>query len=292
MLWEIDIYPAPGQPDRLGLEVAANAAELGIASGLKASSATGYLIQGSLDLAQVERLANELFADAVIERPVIGRMGDAILTRPPSGEAMLVHVLPKPGVMDPVAQSVQSAIADFGFSVDAVRTLRKFWLSNLPAEKLPLLAIKVLANDAIEQVVVGPLKFNRLELGGIYEFQLVTVKLVEMDNAALMNLSRAGQLFLTLPEMQTIQNHFRQLGRNPTDAELETLAQTWSEHCSHKTLAGNAFASRDAPDGTSDISRTCSRRRFSPPRKKFAPSAGQTGRTIGASVYSRTTPAS
>ncbi len=35
MLWEIDIYPAPGQPDRLGMEVAANAAELGIASGLK-----------------------------------------------------------------------------------------------------------------------------------------------------------------------------------------------------------------------------------------------------------------
>ena len=38
--------------------------------------------------------------------------------------------------------------------------------------------------------------------------------------------------------MQTIQAHFRQLGRDPTDAELETLAQTWSEHCSHKTLAG------------------------------------------------------
>ncbi len=78
--------------------------------------------------------------------------------------------------MDPVAQSVQSAIADFGFSVDAVRTLRKYWLSNLPADKLPLLAAKVLANDAIEQVIVGPLKFDQLELGGNYEFQLVTVR--------------------------------------------------------------------------------------------------------------------
>ena len=38
--------------------------------------------------------------------------------------------------------------------------------------------------------------------------------------------------------MQTIQAHFQQLGRDPTDAELETIAQTWSEHCSHKTLAG------------------------------------------------------
>ncbi len=38
--------------------------------------------------------------------------------------------------------------------------------------------------------------------------------------------------------MQTIQQYFRELGRDPTDIELETLAQTWSEHCSHKTLAG------------------------------------------------------
>jgi phosphoribosylformylglycinamidine synthase len=38
--------------------------------------------------------------------------------------------------------------------------------------------------------------------------------------------------------MKTIQAHFRSLGRDPTDVELETVAQTWSEHCSHKTLAG------------------------------------------------------
>src|SRR5262249_5863480 len=34
------------------------------------------------------------------------------------------------------------------------------------------------------------------------------------------------------------------LGRDPTDIELETVAQTWSEHCSHKTLAGR-IAYRD-----------------------------------------------
>ena len=38
--------------------------------------------------------------------------------------------------------------------------------------------------------------------------------------------------------MRTIQAHFRSLDRDPTDVELETIAQTWSEHCSHKTLAG------------------------------------------------------
>ena len=38
--------------------------------------------------------------------------------------------------------------------------------------------------------------------------------------------------------MRTIRAHFIELGRDPTDVELETVAQTWSEHCSHKTLAG------------------------------------------------------
>ena len=45
--------------------------------------------------------------------------------------------------------------------------------------------------------------------------------------------------------MKAIQRHFAELGRDPTDCELETLAQTWSEHCSHKTLRGRiAFQGR------------------------------------------------
>ena len=66
----------------------------------------------------------------------------------------------------------------------------------------------------------------------------MTVPLRELGDAALIKLSRDGQLSLSLPEMHAIQAHFRAAGRDPTDVELETLAQTWSEHCSHKTLKG------------------------------------------------------
>ena len=52
----------------------------------------------------------------------------------------------------------------------------------------------------------------------------------------LTKLSREGHLFLSLAEMKAIQAYFRQQEREPTDIELETLAQTWSEHCVHKTL--------------------------------------------------------
>ncbi len=155
--------------------------------------------------------------------------------------------MPKPGVMDPVAQSAMQAIADLGLRAEAVRTLKKYAVGGLPAEKLPLLCSKVLANDAIEQVIVGPLSFDRLQVGSPYEFRLVAVPIGAMDDAALERLSREGQLYLSLAEMRTIQAHFRALDRDPSDVELETIAQTWSEHCSHKTLAGRIHY-RD-PDG-------------------------------------------
>ena len=238
MLWEVDIYPAPGQPDIDALRVAADAADLGLAPRLKVAAARGYLIQGRFDRPQVERLARELLADEVVERFIVAPAGDAALERSPGGQPRVVHVLPKPGVMDPVAQSAVDAIADFNLKADAVRSLRKYWLGELPDDKLPALCSKVLANDAIEQVVVGPLKLERLEFGSPYEFQLVSAPIRELDDAALERLSREGQLYLKLHEMRAIRDYFRSLGRDPTDAELETIAQTWSEHCSHKTLAG------------------------------------------------------
>jgi phosphoribosylformylglycinamidine synthase len=247
MLWEIDVHPAPDELNRLGQKVAAEAAELGIARGLQIKAARGFLIEGKLTRQEAEQLARDLLADPVVERTVVASVGEEALLKSPGGNGKLVHVLPKPGVMDPVAQSTLMAISDYKFPATSVRTLRKYWISGLPDDRLRQLANKVLANDAIEQVIVGPLPFNRLELGSDYSFQLVHVRLRGLDDDALAKMSREGQLYLSLAEMKTIQDYFSALGRDPTDAELETLAQTWSEHCSHKTLGGRV-AYRD-PDG-------------------------------------------
>lgn len=51
------------------------------------------------------------------------------------------------------------------------------------------------------------------------------------------NGTRRGPLGLNLDELKTIRNYFNNLRRQPTDVELETLAQTWSEHCKHKIFA-------------------------------------------------------
>jgi phosphoribosylformylglycinamidine synthase len=63
-----------------------------------------------------------------------------------------------------------------------------------------------------------------------------TIPIRNADDATLIKISEDGVLSLSLAEMKTIQTYFRKLDRDPTDLELETLAQTWSEHCKHKTF--------------------------------------------------------
>ena len=256
MLWEIDVHPRSGFPDREAMRVAHEAAELKIADRLRVASARGFLVEAEqLPAELAERLASELFADTVVERYVVAPPGDERLAEAPpltpsepvsaADDVQLLQVLLKPGVMDPVAQSAESAVVDFQVPMRAVRTLRKYWIAGADAESLKVLGQRVLANDAIEQVIVGPLECDSLDLGSDYRFELRTVSIAGLDDEGLMRLSLQGQLYLQLAEMQTIQRHFADLDRDPTDVELETIAQTWSEHCSHKTLAGR-IAYRDS----------------------------------------------
>ncbi len=238
MLWEVDIYPAEGQPDVAASKIISEARELALGDNLRVWTARGYLIEGDLDRSDVQRLAHELLVDPVVERGVFAEVGETALAEPPEGAGLLVHVLPKPGVMDPVAQSAVGAISDFDLQAQTVRTLRKYWFENLPAELLRALCTKILANEAIDEVIVGPLDFDQLQIGSAYRFERLHIAIRDLDSEALARLSREQQLYLQTAEMETIRDYYRDMQRDPTDAELETIAQTWSEHCSHKTLAG------------------------------------------------------
>ncbi len=237
-LWEIDIYPAAGHVDRAGEEVTSDAVDLGLDPAIKVAAVHGYLLEGDIAAEEAKMLADKLLADSVVEKTVVAEVGAAELQQSPVADALLVHVINKPGVMDPVAMSAQKGIQDLGVAVDQVSTFRKYWVTGVDQESVNRLAEKVLANDAIEEAVHGPLELDALAVGTAYQFELNIVPIRELDNDALELLSKEGQLYLTLVEMQTIQKHFQELDRDPTDIELESVAQTWSEHCSHKTLAG------------------------------------------------------
>lgn len=70
---------------------------------------------------------------------------------------------------------------------------------------------------------MGPLELDKIDVGTEYQFALKHVSIRDLDDGQLQQLSKQGQLYLTLTEMQTIQQHFRTLGREPTDIELETV---------------------------------------------------------------------
>lgn len=71
------------------------------------------------------------------------------------------------------------------------------------------------------------------------------IPIVRMTDEALIKLSRENTLSLSLLELHAIQAYYRGVLRDPTDVELETVAQTWSEHCRHKTIHASIESDED-----------------------------------------------
>ncbi len=74
---------------------------------------------------------------------------------------------------------------------------------------------------------------------------MVEIEILAANDDKLLKISLEGQLSLNLGEMQRIKEYYQVAERNPTDIELETLAQTWSEHCFHKTFKGKILMGQD-----------------------------------------------
>ncbi|HNX90422.1 MAG TPA: phosphoribosylformylglycinamidine synthase subunit PurL [Candidatus Omnitrophota bacterium] len=193
-----------------------------------------YTLSGEIEASDADRIAFELLADRVIQEYNIA--GGFV---PVSGvHSETVEVAYNPGVMDPVQESAMKAVHDMGIdSVDSVETSKKFILyGDLTKADAASIADKLLYNKIIQHVVVSEEKDKEI---AAYEFKAVYVDIVSMSDKDLMNLSKKGQLYLNLVEMKAIKDYFKKIKRNPTDCELETIAQTWSEHCKHKTMRGD-----------------------------------------------------
>lgn len=231
--WRFEVFNRDGFADVHAGGILEQIREFGIRSVEAVQSARVFLVESDFDESFARRLAEELLCDRVCEQYYIGRSG------PPAGLARvtLIEVHLKSGVTDPVAESVMAAISDMGGSAAGVRTARKYvLLGQLSRADTEIISRRILANDCIEVCVFGADAEPPSPHLQPYRFELVHWPVLSLDDDGLLALSREKDLFLNLVEMRTIQNHFRSVGREPTDAELETLAQTWSEHCVHKTL--------------------------------------------------------
>lgn len=61
------------------------------------------------------------------------------------------------------------------------------------------------------------------------------VELIGVEESRLSEISQSMSLGLSTEEMSMLRNYFTELGRNPSDVEMQAMAQAWSEHCCYKS---------------------------------------------------------
>jgi phosphoribosylformylglycinamidine synthase II len=191
-----------------------------------------YTLRGKFTKKDLKYIAEEILTDKVSQ--------ECSYTKPfglSRSGGKIVEIAYNPGVMDPVEESVVKACHDAGFGgIESAATSKKYILTGTVSKaQARHIAEKLLYNKMIQHIVSGREDEKDLKP---YIFERVEIDILGASDQALKAISRKGQLYMSLIEMKAIRDHFKSIGRNPTDCELETLAQTWSEHCKHKTMMG------------------------------------------------------
>ena len=181
-------------------------------------------LRGDLDDADLERL-HRVLVDPLLQT------GTWTL---PTGNA--VEIVPLPGVTDPAGTAMRHIATSLGIEIEAAVSGRRIEFPGTTDEQtIDVLATRLIANTVVERWSYGPAD-PPLDAPDVMATPAATVVLSGRSNEELLAISSERGLALDLNEMTTIAAHFADVGREPTDVELETLAQTWSEHCAHKTF--------------------------------------------------------
>lgn len=202
-----------------------------------------YYLSGQLTSSQISQLTQELLLDPVTQQAEIPEKTI------PTNTGHIVDVFFHPGVTDTLADSIFTGASMLGITTVAhVETGHRYILDErLSEDEVRIITEALLYNPVIQNYIlqspdVGA-RFIAPYTGADLEAKVSAIHptstyipLSDMSDQQLLELSKTGLLALNLDEMRTIQEHYKEQGREPTDVELETLAQTWSEHCSHKTF--------------------------------------------------------
>ncbi len=216
-----------------------------------------YTIDADIDSEQAGFLRERLFTDPIIQ--------DSRLDVPLERDfSWMIEVGYRPGVTDNVGRTSVEGIKDvLGESLSGepkVYTSRKYLISgDLSRGQAERIVSGLLANELIQRWrITGREESNpenppRLEIPEVRippaAGPVVRYYDLSVPDEELLKISRDGILALDLREMKAVQGYYRRpdviegrrrlgLEPKPTDAELEAIAQTWSEHCKHKIFSG------------------------------------------------------
>lgn len=221
-----------------------------------------FTISAEINEEQAKKIAQEL-ANPVTQQWTVGQSSAADNI----DFDFIIAVGYRPGVTDNVARTAHEAIGDIiGRKLSkaeqvfsSVEYLVK--AASLTRADMEKIGKGLLANELIEtvrvfdkaEIAAAPIPLNKPVIEGVTS-GIVRKFDLNVSDEGLVEISKKGTLALSLEEMKSIQNYFRTakdrekygLDQNPTDVELEVLAQTWSEHCKHKIFAADV----EYDDGT------------------------------------------
>jgi phosphoribosylformylglycinamidine synthase len=193
-----------------------------------------YFIEGQLSQEKCRQLALNLLTDPVTQTVSWDEVPAP--PTPPEPDTVILEVSLRPGVTDPVAEQIVRAAHELGLDgVHRAATGSRFLLEGLKVEQAEKLAKALLANSVIQHWKIGSIEPSfpeEVESSGTVE--IVPIRKLKDDE--LLALSKVRRAALDLAEMKAVQDYFIKEERDPSDVEFETIAQTWSEHCVHKTF--------------------------------------------------------
>ena len=213
-----------------------------------------YSIDAELSDAELNVIASEPLCDAIIQEYSI----DAPSAR---DFDFLVEVGFRPGVTDNVGRTAREAIEyvtgrPLGEGRGVYTSVQYLLKGNISRDDVERIATGLLCNTLIQRYQI--VDFSSFSSGTAAPLGIpkvigephAAVREIDLNvsDDELVAISRDGVLALSLEEMKIIQAYYKKqevaaerrrmgLTENPTDVELEAIAQTWSEHCKHKIFS-------------------------------------------------------
>ncbi len=220
-----------------------------------------YFIQTTsaepLSAQQLDLCCTRLLADGIVEEITFSRLPETIV----DDTRLAVEVAYRVGVTDTVAEALVHAAHVLGISqvAHAASGWRYVFEGDALSESVVHQAAqRLLANPTVQRYSLSPIE-PHFPASQAASQNVETFPLRSMTDAELLALSQTRRAALDLAEMQAIQAYCRLEERDLTDIEFEMIAQTWSEHCVHKTFKARidvteADGSRTVLD---NVMRTC-----------------------------------
>lgn len=251
-IFRLEIENRPHVPDALGAKTERQLADwLGLRP-TRVRTRKLFLCDLDINAAEAARFLDAI-TDPVIEVSALGNLPDDTS----HGSPWILTVSFAPGVTDTVGKTAKTAAEDVlgralhGHVYSA--TMISFW--GLSKSDVKRAAAEVLHNPLIQKIRIDAspraVDLSIPRAGTAIEPTVERVALGSLEDSALEALSKDRLLALSLVEMQAVKAYFAAEKRDPTDAELECIAQTWSEHCKHKIF--NAPIDYVGPDGAQQM---------------------------------------